>query len=71
MNIRSVKKQLTEIVNKYNSKNFTRVLTYTYKELLTEIKSLTEKYNPSNVNEMIYIILNSPPILCKNGKYPK
>ena len=65
-----IKEQLTAIVEKYNSKNFTRILTHTYPELLAEIKLLTSKYNPSNINEMIYIILKSPPELCNNGKYP-
>ena len=71
MNIKLIKKRLKEIVDNNGSKSFARILTCTYPDLLEEVKKLTSKYNPVNINEMIYIILKSPPTLCKNNVYPK
>jgi hypothetical protein len=63
--------KLQSIADSVGSKLYNRVLTYSHPELLEELKQATAQYNPSNVNEMMYIMLKNAPMTCPNGKTPK
>ena len=70
MNINELKQLLLKAIDGYNSKSYTRVLTRTYPSLAQEIRNVTAQFNPTNLNESIYILLKEEPKICPNGKKP-
>lgn len=70
MDLTEVKFKLNDILQNYGPKSYGRILKFSYPELLKHITELTLQYSPASINEMIYIIINRPPNICDNGKYP-
>lgn len=70
VDIAELKKQVNNAINGFGSKSYTRILTKSYPSLTAELEKVTAKYNPKNLNESIYILLNEPPIICSNGQRP-
>ena len=61
--------ELTNMCNTVNSKQFSKYIKSRL-ELSNWIYQQTDQYNPQTLNERIWIILNSPPIICVNGNKP-
>jgi hypothetical protein len=65
----NLKSKLIEILQDVNPKQYARRLT-SFPDISQELYNQTKQYNPKNVNEQVYIILNSPPKKKQCGKYP-
>lgn len=65
-----LKNKLTEILQGVNPKQYARQLQQ-FPEIVAELESSTKQYNPKNISEQVYIIINSPPAQQQCGKYPQ
>lgn len=70
MDISELQENLRNAIKGYNSKSYSRILTFSYPDLLEKIKKLTAPYNPKSISESIYMILNGFPKFCSKGFKP-
>jgi hypothetical protein len=62
--------KIKQLISGKNSKNFHRIFK-NYPNILEFLETSTVIYNPKNLNEQLYIVLNNPPLLKSCGKYPQ